>query len=130
MDVLDGLPVLVENIHPHHRLVELWVGALDEFIVQVLLVIQRVEPLEHEVEEGVEVLRAWRGDEDIGVAEADGRGDGEAEGGGLAAAPRRRQGHRAAQSLLRDGLHELEQALGLVEGPRSQNQGDNSRYPS
>ena len=39
MDVLDGLSVVVEDVDPNHGLVELRVGALDELVVQVLLVV-------------------------------------------------------------------------------------------
>lgn len=34
---LDGLPVLLEDVDPHHRFVELWIQGLDDFIVQMLL---------------------------------------------------------------------------------------------
>ena len=80
MDVLDGLSVVVEDVHPDHSLVELWVSALDQLVVQVLLVVEGVEALEDEIEEGVEVLRAGRGHEDVGVSEAHGGGDGQPEG--------------------------------------------------
>ena len=80
MDVLDGLSVVVEDIDPDHGLVELRVGTLDQLVVQMLLVVEGVEALEDEIEEGVEVLRAGRGHEDVGVAEAHGGGDGQPEG--------------------------------------------------
>lgn len=62
---------------------ELRIGALDEVVVDVLLVPERVEPLENKLEERPQVLRRRSGDEDVGVAEAEGAGNGEAEGGGL-----------------------------------------------
>lgn len=34
---LDGLPVLLEDVHAHHRLVELRVQGLNDLVVQVLL---------------------------------------------------------------------------------------------
>ena len=34
---LDGLPVLLEDVHPHHRLVEVRVQGLDDLVVEVLL---------------------------------------------------------------------------------------------
>lgn len=34
---LDGLSVLFEDVHPHHRFVELRIQRLDDFIVQMLL---------------------------------------------------------------------------------------------
>ena len=47
------------------------------------LVAERVEALEDELEERPEVLGRRRGDEDVGVAEAERAGDREAERGGL-----------------------------------------------
>ena len=48
--------MVVEDVHSHHSLVELGVSALDQLIVEVLLVVQGIETLEDEVKEGVEVL--------------------------------------------------------------------------
>ena len=56
VNILDGLSVVVEDVHSHHSLVELGVSALDQLIVEVLLVVQGIEALEDEVKEGVEVL--------------------------------------------------------------------------
>jgi hypothetical protein len=39
---LDCLPMPPEHIHPHNRLLELWVGALNDIVVAVLLIPQRV----------------------------------------------------------------------------------------
>lgn len=38
---LDGLSVLFEDVHPHHRFVELRIQRLDDFIVQMLLRVQK-----------------------------------------------------------------------------------------
>ena len=84
MNILDGLSVIVEDVYSHHGLVELRVGALDQLVVEVLLVVQRIKALEDEVKEGVEVLGAGRGDEDVGVAEADGSSNGKTESSRLA----------------------------------------------
>ena len=108
--------MVVEDIDPDHGLVELRVGALDQLVIQVLLVVEGVEALEDEIE-GVEVLRAGRGDEDVGVAEAHSGGDGQPEGSGLAPASGGREGHRTAEGLLGDRLHKLQQGLGLVQSP-------------
>ena len=71
MNILDRLSVVVEDVHPHHSLVELGVGALDQLVIEVLLVVQGIKALEDKVEERVEVLGAGRGDKDVGVAKAD-----------------------------------------------------------
>ena len=39
MNILDGLSVVVEYVHSHNSLVELRVGALDQLIVKVFLVV-------------------------------------------------------------------------------------------
>ena len=84
MNILDGLSVVVEDVHSHHSLVELWVGALDQLVVEVLLVVQCVEALEDKVKEGVKVLRAGRGDKDVGVAKADSSSNGKTQSSRLA----------------------------------------------
>ena len=42
-DVLDGLPVVVEDVHPDHGLLELGVRQLDQLVVQVILVVESVK---------------------------------------------------------------------------------------
>ena len=84
MNILDGLSVVVEDVHSHHSLVELWVGALDQLVVEVLLIVQCVKALEDEVKEGVKVLRAGRCDKDVGVAKANGSSNGKTQSSRLA----------------------------------------------
>ena len=79
MNILDGLSVVVEDVHSHHSLVELWVGTLDQLVVQVLLIVQGVEALEDKVKEGVEVFGAGRGDKDVGGAEANSSSNGKTQ---------------------------------------------------
>lgn len=45
---LDGLSVLFEDVHPHHRFVELRIQRLDDFIVQMLLHMQKKKKNTHE----------------------------------------------------------------------------------
>ena len=63
----------------------------------MLLVLERVEALEHKLEERAQVLGRGRRHEDVCVAVRDGGREGEAEGGRLAAASRRGERHRAAE---------------------------------
>ena len=84
MNILNGLSVVVEDVHSHHGLVELRVGALDQLVVEMLLVVQGIKTLEDKVKEGVEVLGAGRGDEDVGVAKADCSSNGKTQSSGLA----------------------------------------------
>ena len=84
MNILDGLSVVVEDVHSHHGLVELGVGALDQLVVKMLLVVQGIKTLEDKVKEGVEVLGAGRGDKDVGVAKADCSSNGKTQSSGLA----------------------------------------------
>ena len=84
MDILDSLSVVVEDVHSHHSLVELGVSALDQLIVEVLLVVQGIKALEDKVKEGVEVLRTGRRDKDVGVAKADRSSNGKTQSSGLA----------------------------------------------
>jgi hypothetical protein len=68
MDVLDGLAVVAEDVDANDGLVELRVSGLNELVVDVLLVFERVEALEDKVEQGLEILGRGRGDEDVRVA--------------------------------------------------------------
>lgn len=38
---LNSLPVLFEDVHPHHSFVELWIQWLDDFIIKMLLQMQK-----------------------------------------------------------------------------------------
>lgn len=38
---LNGLPMLLKDVHPHHSFVELWIQRLDDFIVEMLLQMQK-----------------------------------------------------------------------------------------
>ena len=68
MYVLDGLAMLVENVDPNHSVVELRIGGLDDLIVFVVHIVQGIKSLQHKLKGGLEILRAWRGDKDVGVA--------------------------------------------------------------
>ena len=84
MNVLDGLSVVVKDVHSHYRLVELRISALDQLVVKMLLIIQGIEALEYKVKEGVKVFRAGRGDKDVGVAKADRSSNGKTQSSRLA----------------------------------------------
>ena len=106
--------MLLEHIHPDHGLVELRIRTLNQLIIQVLLIVHRVKPLQHELEQRVQVLGARGRDEDVGVLEADGGGDGQTEGGRFPPTSAGGQGDGGAEPLLADGLHELQQGLRLA----------------
>ena len=120
MNVLDGLSVVVEDVHSHYRLVELRISALDQLVVKMLLIIQGIEALEYKVKEGVKVFRAGRGDKDVGVAKADRSSNGETKSGGLATSSSSSKGDGGLQRLLGDCFNKLQQTFGLVQGPKIQ----------
>ena len=118
MNILDSLSVVMEDVHSHNSLVELGVSALDQLIVEVLLVVQGIKALEDKVKEGVEVFRAGRGDKDVGVAKADRSSNGETKSGGLATSSSSSKGDGGLQRLLGDCFNKLQQTFGLVQGPK------------
>lgn len=92
---LNSLPMLFEDVHPHHSFVELWIQRLDDFVVEMLLqtqngdvkltartrcrwyrkdsraaylILQSIKAFEDEFKHGMEVVRARWGYKDIGVA--------------------------------------------------------------
>ena len=48
--------MISEDVHPHHSMVEVWVGALHDLIVLMLFVVECIETLEDEVKESPKVL--------------------------------------------------------------------------
>ena len=71
--------ILFVNVDSNDGIVKLRIGRLDEIVVRVFLVPHGVESLEDELEESVQVLGTRAGHEDVGVAEANGGGNGKAE---------------------------------------------------
>ncbi len=61
MNVLNGLAMVAEDVDANDGLVELGIGRLHQLVVDVLLVLQGVEALEHELEQGLQVLGCRRG---------------------------------------------------------------------
>jgi len=64
-DVLDCLAMVSVNVYSNHSVVELWISALQDFIILMLPVVQSVKPLEDEIEESAQVLRRWCGHENV-----------------------------------------------------------------
>lgn len=55
-------------IHANDRFVEVGISALCDIVIQVFFISESVEAFENEVKEGLQILRAGAGDENIGVA--------------------------------------------------------------
>jgi hypothetical protein len=113
---LNRLPVLPEDVDANDGALPLRVGRLDDIVVEVLLPSELVETLENELEEGLEVLRTRRGDEDVGVRVKDSEGDGETEGGGFTTSTGSGEGDGLGEGLGGDSVGEGEDRLRLVEG--------------
>jgi len=60
--------VISEDIHSDHSMIEVGVLTLENVVVGVFFVVQRVQSFEDELEDGGQVL--WRGSGDEDVAEA------------------------------------------------------------
>ena len=75
-NVLDCLAVLFEDVDAHHRFVELFVGRLVDLEVLFVSVPHLLQPLDHEEEEGRQVLRGGGGHKDVGKALLHGPGHG------------------------------------------------------
>lgn len=83
---LYSLPGIPRNIDPNYRLLKVGIGRPHYIIIYVLLVQTRIEPFQHELEECDKILRVWRRDVYIDVAERHRGRHGEAEAGRLASA--------------------------------------------
>jgi len=112
---LDRLSVTSENVDSNDGLVEVGVRALDDVVVEMLLVTESVHSLEDELEEGLQVLRRRRGNEDVGVSVSESSSDGETESGRLSSSSRSGEGDGGGESLLGDGLDEGENGFSLEE---------------
>ena len=80
---LDSLSmvILLVNVDPDNGVVKFRIRRLNQIVVRMFLVTHRVEALEDELEEGVQVLGAGTRHEDVGVTEPHGGGNGQAESG-------------------------------------------------
>ena len=68
LNVLNRLPVILEDVNTNHGMVEVGVCRLEDVIVGVLSEVKRVQSLEQELEDSGQVLWAGRGDEDVAEA--------------------------------------------------------------
>jgi hypothetical protein len=112
---LDRLSVTPENVDSDDGLVEVRVCALNDVVVEMLLVAQRVHALEDELEERAQVLGRGRGDEDVGVAVCEGGSDGETESSRFATTSGGGEGDGGGEGLLGDGFDKSEDGFGLGE---------------
>lgn len=48
---LNSLPVLLEDIDPHHCMVKLWVGRLDNLIMFMFFELHTIKSFEHKLKE-------------------------------------------------------------------------------
>mmetsp|Transcript_19976 Transcript_19976/g.34322 ORF Transcript_19976/g.34322 Transcript_19976/m.34322 type:complete len:387 (+) Transcript_19976:2990-4150(+) len=115
-NVLDCLAVLFEDVDAHHRFVELFVGRLVDLEVLFVSVPHLLQPLDHEEEEGRQVLRGGGGHKDVGKALLHGPGHGHSQSGGFAASSC--GGHNARRPhgllLLHDHRHQVHNDARLI----------------
>ena len=105
------------HVDPHDGLPKRRIRALDQIVVQVLLVVQLVQALEHKLEQRPQVLRRRRRDKDVRVSQRQGPGNREPQARRLTTSPRRGQRHRASQHLLARRVQERHDGLGLIQRP-------------
>lgn len=113
---LNSLSVITKNVHPNDRLVKLWVGALDNVVIQMFLIPQSVHALEYEFKESLQVLGAWTRDKNVGVTMSERGGDSKSKSSGFSSSSRSSQGDGRRKRLLGDSIDEGEDSLGLIEG--------------
>src|SRR5947209_3330122 len=94
--------------------IEIRICRLQNGVVDVIQVIQCVEAFEHELEQGLQVLRARRCNENITVAMRDRGCYGHTQCRRLPTPSSRGECHRTSERLLRDRVDEREQRLGLI----------------
>lgn len=54
-----------KDVDSHNGLLEVWVGTLNYIVIGMLFVAESVQSLEDEFEEGFQIFRVWRCDEDV-----------------------------------------------------------------
>eukprot|EP00982_Pelagococcus_subviridis_P004778 29339-Pelagococcus_subviridis.AAC.5 len=114
--VLDRLPVHPGDVYPDDRPPERRVRALDDVVVQVLFVPQRVEALQDELKKRLQVFRRRRRDEHVRVPHADRARDGDAHRRGLSSPARGGQRDSAPKRLLARGVEKRHDRFRLVQG--------------
>lgn len=93
-----------EYVDPDDSLVEFGIRALDDIVVQMLLIPKGIHPLEDKVEQRLQVLRTRTGHEDIGVSMRKCRRDGNTKGGRLSSSTSCSESYRRRQGLLSNCL--------------------------
>jgi len=71
--------MLTKDIDAHDGLVKIWVGALDNIIIEVFLVAKGVHPLKYKIKECLQILRTGTCNEDIRVPMCERSGDGKTQ---------------------------------------------------
>ena len=65
LDILDRLPVVLENIDTHHSVIKVRISRLQNVIVLMLTVAKSIKSFEKELEYCSEIFGAWSRNEDI-----------------------------------------------------------------
>src|SRR6266516_2567565 len=112
--VLDGLAMLSVYIDADDGFIEIRICGLQNGVVNVIKVIHRIETFEDEFEQGLQVLRTRRCNENIAVAMRDRGCHGHTQCCRLSTPSSRRECHCTSERLLRDRVDEREQRLGLI----------------
>ena len=80
---LNSLPMFTKDINAYDGLVEIWICALSNIVIQVLLIAKHIHPFEYEFEQGFQILRTGTRDEDVRVSVGEGSGNGQPQRCGL-----------------------------------------------
>ena len=112
---LYSLSMVAENVHPNNRLVKLWIGALRDVIIQMLLVPQSIHALEYEFKKSFQVLRARARNKNIRVTVGECSSDGESQSSRFPPSSRSSQSNGRRQRLLGDSIDKGEDSLGLIK---------------
>ena len=112
---LNSLSMVTENVHPNNRLVKLWIGALRDVIIQMLLVPQSVHALEYEFKKSFQVLRARTRDKNVRVTVGERSGNSESQSSRFPSSSRSSQSNGRRKRLLGDSVDKGEDSLGLIK---------------
>src|SRR5436853_6233692 len=115
LNVLYCLPMLSVYVDSNNSFVEVGIGRLQYGVVNMVKVVECVEAFEDEFEQGLQIFRTRRCDENVAVAMGNLSCDCNTQRGRFSSSSIRCAVDCASQRLLGNGVNNCTQGLGLVD---------------
>mmetsp|Transcript_38930 Transcript_38930/g.117080 ORF Transcript_38930/g.117080 Transcript_38930/m.117080 type:complete len:487 (-) Transcript_38930:192-1652(-) len=113
------LPMIPMNLDPHHafRGIPPGVGIVLDRVIQMLLILERLESPQTKIEHRDQILRLGSGHDDVGISERDGAREAQPDRRRFASTASCRQGDGRFRGTFRARLQKRQYRPGLIERP-------------